>query len=420
MIKLIKTLRNCFLLLAFCATPVYGQESNGEDEFLMPALSGSYSVGTASFTIENKLVRKPTKTQRICVKVWYPSDSIVANDNYNRYLEGYDLCEIVSLFKKMNVNNAEIEKLSSYKTRSTRHIAVSDQEEKFPVIIFSPGYYFGFNDIYSCFIENLASNGYVVVAPSHVHDHICIKGQNGEDNSLNSRRAALPYFQMWWKDKRNLRNYEKKKNQPALSEYYLKGLTRFKKKLNQWESNTLFVVEYLKGGGAQLPAELVSRMDLTRIGAIGQSFGGALSNHLCVTNDEIDAAVNLDGFQFGEVSYLSSSKPLMLVEGDQQLRWRIGNEYIYRNCNNLQYARIKGSLHFVFSDLPFFNKFIDEERVNNLTGIEEGQKAITWINHLVISFFGQHLQGLDSNLAEERIDNEMFLYQISNRCIYLR
>ncbi len=420
MIKLEKITSTCVLLITLYATQVYSQTYGGKDEFLMPPLSGSYSVGTVSFRLENMLVKNLSETQRICVKIWYPSDSVVHWSNYNNYLEGYDLDEIVSLFKKMDVKTEEIEKLSSYKTRSTKNIGISLREKSYPVIVFTPGYYFGFNDIYSCFIETLASHGYIVVAPSHVHDQICIIGNEGEDNSLNSKIAALPYLQMWWLDKTNFRSYEKKENQPVLSEYYLKGLTRFKKKLAQWESNTLYVIDYLKSENNQLPAGLVARMDLSQIGAMGQSFGGALSNHMCVTNDQIAAAVNLDGYQFGQVSYSSSSKPLMLIEGDQQLRWRIGNEYIYRNCDNLQYARIKGSLHFIFSDLPFFNKFIDEERVQRLTGITEGQKAISWMNYLILSFFNQHLQGQESNLADKLIDNESYLYQISNKCIYLK
>ena len=407
------------ILLSFIWQFNFAQDNSVKESFL-PVPTGKYSVGTESFILKDTTAIKKKNQSRISIKIWYPAKGSQKHQNFNKYLDGYDLNEIYSLFKSKGVTKQDIEKLSNYPTFSKMGLPVSDKHDEFPVIIFTPGYYFGLNDIYSAYIENLASNGYIVCAITHINQQISIKATDNQNNALYTARSSLPFLQWWWVDKINFKDHMKSKNQVSMSKYFLKRLKRFNRVLGAWESSTLFFIDYLRTAKANSKSELYTSMNLDEIGAMGQSFGGALANHLCVSYDFIKAGVNLDCFQFGEVANTYSNKPLMLIESEQQIKWRIANEYIYRDYNHLEYARIKGGKHFLFTDLPYYNVILDENKLDELIGEVDGQKAIEWMNSIILSFFDEGLKNSNKAHLIEQIDNDEILYQKSNKCIYLK
>ncbi len=400
----------------------YGKSNLPGDDFL-PEPTGHYTIGTYSFSLNNNSPGKKNE-KRYTIKVWYPSEERVPEDKYNHYLENYDLEEVFSNFKKMGITMEQVDSIASMRTHSSNGLKISDQEKKYPLLFFTPGYYFGANDIYSAFIENLASNGYIVIAISHVHEQVCVMDPEGKDNSLDKAKAALPYLQMWWRHKRCMRDYHKPKNQERLSNYYLKGLNRFNRKLDQWENSIAYVIHTLEEDKTLIPEEIEDKMDFDNIGLFGQSFGGTVANDMCVKYDFVKSAVNMDGFQFGSISDTISQKPLMLIEGEQQLRWRIGNEYIYRNYPNLNYIKVFDSLHFLFSDLSYFRSVLSKDKIHSLIGEVDGITAIHWLNKEILDFFDHTLKNKDVifNNGEnvKNIDGNKYLIQKSNRCIFLK
>ncbi|MCW3785564.1 hypothetical protein [Plebeiibacterium sediminum] len=407
------------ILLSFIWQITFAQDNAPENPFL-PEPTGKYAVGTESFILRDTTAAKKKNQSRISIKIWYPAIASQKDSHFNKYLDGYDLNEIYRLFKAKGVTKEDIEKLASYSTYSAQGLQVSNDQEEFPVIIFTPGYYFGLNDIYSAYIENLASNGYIVCAITHINQQISIKAADKNDNALHTARSSLPFLQWWWVDKINFKDHMKSENQVSMSKYFLKRLKRFNKVLKEWEGSTLFLIDYLRAAKENHKSELYTRMNLDEVGAMGQSFGGALANHLCVSYDFIKAGVNLDCFQFGDVANTYTNKPLMLIESEQQIKWRIANEYIYKDYNHLEYARIKGGKHFLFTDLPYYNVILDDEKLDELIGEVDGQKAIEWMNSIILSFFEEGLKNGNNAHVIERIDNDEILYQKSNKCIYLK
>ncbi len=407
------------LLLCFICQISLAQRDCSEKRFL-PKPTGSYCIGTKSFTLQDTTKLQKNKDARIYIKIWYPAKVSESNHQYNKYIEGYDLDEIYTNFKSKGVSKHDIETLSNYLTYSKKGIEVSDKEDEYPVIIFTPGYYFGLSDIYSAYIENLASNGYIVCAITHINQQISVKGNADENNSLHTARSALPFLQWWWADKLNFKDPLKSKNQASMSKYFLRKLKRFDRVLDSWEQSTLFFIDYLKTEKKKGQDDLFLHMNLTEIGAMGQSFGGALSNHMCVTHDCIKAGVNMDCFQFGDVINTYTNKPLMLIESEQQIKWRIGNEFIYKDFNHLEYARIKGGLHFLFTDLPYYNVVLDDQKLDELIGKVDGQNIMEWMNSVILSFFDGSLKNQHKAHLIESIDNKDLLYQKSNKCIYLK
>ncbi len=417
---MIQSKNSIFLFIICFIWQISLAQSEGSDKRFLPKPTGTYSIGTQSFVLHDTTKLQKSKDARLYVKIWYPAKETENTYQYNKYLEGYDLDEIYNNFKSKGVSKQDIETLSNYLTYSKKNIQVSDKEEEYPVIIFTPGYYFGLSDIYSAYIENLASNGYIVCTITHINQQISIKGNADEDNSLHSARSALPFLQWWWVDKINFKDHMKSKNQASMSNYFLRRLKRFDKVLDSWEQSTMFFIDYLKSQNENGDVELFTRMDLAELGAMGQSFGGALSNHMCVTHDCIKAGINMDCFQFGDVVSTYTNKPLMLIESEQQIKWRIGNEFIYKDINHLEYARIKGGLHFLFTDLPYYNVILDDQKLDELIGEVDGQSVMEWMNSIILSFFDGSLKNQNKAHLIESIDNKDLLYQKSNKCIYLK
>lgn len=419
----IKRLVYLYILLnILCSTNIAAQLLK-ETSFL-PLPTGKFTVGTTDFFISDTLQKnrfsRHEDYKKLHIKIWYPSDSVVNPNLRNNYLHGYCVDDIYDLFKKKGIVKEDIQKMASLKTYSTRGLPISELNEKYPLILFTPGYYFGLSDIYSSFVENLASNGYIVCSIIHVHEQICIKDEWSDSNTdLKTAKASIPFLQWFIADLTNFKDVNKKKNQEAMTRYYLRRLSQFDKTINRWEKSTLFVIDYLKNQ-TNSNYKVFSKIDFNNIGTFGQSLGGALATHICVNNDIIKAGVNMDCIQFGDVIDSKSTKPLLLIESDHQKRWKIGNEYIYRDIHHLEYLRIKGALHFLFCDLPYYDTSLDDSVVEGFIGDIDGKRAVSIINDTVLDFFNNHLGDKKTSLAKQTIDNEIYLYQITNKCIYLR
>jgi len=397
------------------------QKTQNNKSFL-PVPTGKFKIGTTEFFLKDTLPHKKDKNkyQRLYVKIWYPSDSVVNPVLYNQYLKGYDLDEIYNNFKKKGVTKEEIVEISRQRTYSASGLSISSTEKEYPIIIFTPGYYFGLSEIYSSFLENLASNGYIVCCIVHVNEQVCVKGTKGENTKLKKAKASLPFLQWWWAGKICFRNADKPQNQEKLTRYFLNHLSLFDKKIHLWEANILYVIDYLKEQKQKHDHSLYSHINFDKIGTLGQSFGGALSNDLCINNDQIKAGASLDCFQFGDVIDSESSKPLLLIESDHQKTWRIGNEFIYKDVTKLEYLRIKGSLHFLFCDLPYYNVAVSQKKVNEFIGNIDGKRAIAMINSTLLTFFNEHLKNNKGVIGNNFIDNDLFLHQKNNKCIFLK
>jgi len=399
-------------------------QQTAEPKTFLPVPNGKYTIGTTSFFLTDSLHRdrydRSKKYKLLHLKIWYPSDSTADVSDYNLYLKDYDLAEIYNNFKTKGVTMEEITDMSKCRTNSAEALPVSDSKESFPVILFTPGYYFGLSDVYSSYIENLASNGFIVCSIIHVHQQVSVKGENGMPTDLHKAKSALAFSQWMLADMGTFRDPHKPENQKKLTYYYLKHLKRFDRKIDEWQSSILYALDHLKQLKKEQPHSVYGKFDFNNIGALGQSYGGALSNHMCVSVDEIKAAASMDCIQFGDVIDSHTTKPLMLIESEQYFKWRLGNEYVYRNYSQLEYLKMKGGLHFLFSDLPYFDIILKKEKIQGLIGDIEGKKAVEMINATLLNFFNRHLKNIESCSNFDYSDNDLFLYQKTNKCIFLK
>lgn len=375
--------------------------------------TGPYTIGTAKYFLTDSSRCEPfmpKSKKRIYVKVWYPSDE-PTNGACSNYLEGYDKKAIYDIFKSKGISIEKLESLSKMSTYSCPNIPISDTKKQFPVIIFSAGYYFGMVDLYSSFLENLASNGYIVCAVTHLYEQPYVVFPSGEEVFLAKKKAQLNFLQLIVSDFFQFRDYKNSHSLPLMTKYSLRTLRRFDKSLRDWVEDVKFAVAHFEHQQCDNQHDaLISSLDLTNIGAFGQSFGGALSGQLCYVDSRIKAGVNMDCFQFGDIYTNSMDKPIMLVESDYKEKWNYGNTCIYQKVNSFYRIHIPRSNHFLFSDVSLM-PVIDEQEKRGLIGNVDGPQSIKLLNKYILDFFNVYLKGYPVEILTQEVNSEEFNYK---------
>ena len=377
-----------FQTIAFCQSSTF-----------LPEPTGGYSIGTKTlFLTDNSRYEKLTMRwgdkRMLQVKIWYPSD--VKGDSVSNYLKDYGSETLWKGYQIFEVGQSFFDSLKNFKTHSYENIPVSNKQSTFPLIIFSQGFYFGLDDFYTALMENLASHGYIVVSITHPYDQVIAKTSNGKVLTLSKFRAMLAYTQ--WKkvefmhskspDTTNVRKTNR------ILKAYLRGMKVFNNSLHLWTKDAQFVIDTLKSINNTLANDrFYKKIDFSRIGAMGQSFGGAVSGQLCFEDNRVKAGVNLDCFQFGKLYGHEMKKPFMLFQSDSYYLWRIANHIIYSNTSPFYSFKLDNAKHFIFSDCCLF-PLGSSNKMKSLIGIENGTTKVAFINECIIDFYDHYLNGL--------------------------
>jgi hypothetical protein len=168
------------------------------------------------------------------------------------------------------------------------------------------------------------------------------------------------------------------------------------------------------------------QLDLTRLGALGHSFGGNAALEWCRADSRCRAAANLDGALWTGVGNAGVARPVMQILGEHHefdvtpyeavtlgmapsTDWFSAEKAItfggWRNVH--QHARpaytmrIAGASHVSFFDLPFL-PHASEGPVGAMLSATTIDATRVWriTSDLILAFFAKHLSGADSPLLD--------------------
>ena len=177
------------------------------------------------------------------------------------------------------------------------------------------------------------------------------------------------------------------------------------KVLAAWTTDTAFVLDRL----AQLNASDASgkfkgRLDMTRVGVFGHSFGGATAAQFCHDDTRCKAAIDVDGQPFGSVVREGLHQPFMFLMSDHKGESDPESVQIMANIQSI-YDRlppdgrlrieIRGANHFLFSDdgaLLKSHLVMGTLRTLGILGID-GRRQLAVTAYCVHSFFDRYLKG---------------------------
>ena len=162
--------------------------------------------------------------------------------------------------------------------------------------------------------------------------------------------------------------------------------------------------------------KFTGRLDLTRVGVFGHSFGGAQAAQFCSQDSRCKAGIDVDGRPLGSVVQEGLHQPFMFLLSDQnssdqegrQVNADIHSIYDRLPRDGRLLIKLRGANHFLFSDDGALLKshiVLGTLRRLGILGID-GQRQLAVTTYCVHSFFDAYLKG--TNLPQLKISSPLY------------
>lgn len=349
----------------------------------LPVPTGPFAVGRTSYDwVDNAtadpLAPKAGAKRELLAWVWYPV-SVGRSDTIDAYLPA-NVRSAVDRARGPVIAGLLTRDLAKVMGHSLRGALVSTRERSYPVVIFRGG---ASAEVwnYSSLTEDLASHGYVVV---------------GFDAPYRTNVVVFP-------DGRTLRRAPA--NDPERAIGAADSSSRINKLLAAWTGDVGYALDRL--GQLNAPgsgSNFAGRLDMSRVGVFGHSFGGATAAAFCTEDPRCTAGIDIDGAPIGDVISEGIHRPFMFLLSDHGTASDRDGRVIMANIKSIAdrlppreglTVSIHGASHFLFSDDGALLKshiLVGILRFIGAVGID-GRRQIAVTAHCVSSFFDASLRG---------------------------
>lgn len=350
----------------------------------LPAPTGPFAVGRVLYdwvddAHTDDLAPTPGVKRELLVWIWYPATPGQPGAVIDDYLPAKTQPPAGSagaplIFRLLTRDHSLVH------GHSLRNAEVSPRQPSYPVAIMRAGASSAVVN-YSTLAEDLASHGYVVV---------------GFDAPYRTIQVVFPDGRVF--DRRPENNPE------LVSGEQLTVLAN--KLLAAWTGDIGFVLDRLSQLNVSDPSgRFAGRLDLTRVGVFGHSFGGATAAQFCSQDSRCKAGIDIDGSLHGSVMETGIGKPFLFLlssQGDfssdaenRQFRAEIQSVYDRLPADARLRVAIRGAGHFTFSDdgaLVKSSVMRGALRLFGGLGID-GRRQLVVTAYCVDSFFDAYLTG---------------------------
>ena len=351
-----------------------------------PKPTGTFDVGTITFSLvdssREELYGPETGSPRtISVKIWYPIDKGVDGE-IAHWLENMDVMG-PALAEKLNLPLFFLEHIKYSQSYAVIDAPISNSQSKYPLLLFSHGWG-GFKSQNTYQMEQLASSGFIVIAPDHTYGAMATILPDGSV-ALNNP-DALPHGS-------NLSDDE------FVSAVHQLG--------DQWSGDLSFILDYLIQPGVDNPIKLLEdRLDYSRIGVLGHSTGGGAAIQFCANDTRCQAALGMDPYMDPvsfQIQEQGLSKPYLAMFSESWAKESGRNNSIfnrfYENSTEDRYRYyLEDTKHYDFTDLPAFSPLAP---YLGLKGTLDGKQVMKIINAYSLAFFGKYLVEDGGTLLDE-------------------
>lgn len=359
----------------------------------LPAPTGRYATGQSDFRLVDNSRPDPwTPSQsyrELMISVFYPA----AHTGGQAFTNQFPPAVATALGPQIEQNfslPAGLVNWAATKTHSVRDAVMAPG--RFPVVLYSPGAGDSRNWNVSQ-VENLASQGYVVVTIDHTGE----APVQFPDGHVVGNAAVLADFAQAYKD----------------------GTTVafFTKLMDARVADTELVLNRL----TSLPHQLVRGMDLNDIGMFGHSAGGFTAASAMYADPRIKAGVNLDGTleytvepdgtNLSPVAQHGLKQPFLLMGSSGHYASDIHIEPSWASFWQHQSGwkadvTLNDSQHQSLTDaeslLPQLAGEVPATTLSDNIGTVDPKQAVAGDRALVDSFFAKFLKGCDDHLLDGR------------------
>lgn len=289
----------------------------------LPTPTGPYTVGVRSyhvvddsreewFTMDDEL-----DYREVMIKVWYPSNY----DGFENRIQYMDEITFDWLRNQGPVPLISIPKDAYTFVNPYLYENISPvSNASFPVLLFSPGYD-GVDTIYTSFIDELVSHGYIVVSMNHPY-------VSGVTVFPDNRAVYMA-------------------NRPGNFSESVEFLRQSQRTVID---DSLFVLDVVEELNRTDPI-LSGSFDCSKVGMFGHSFGGAATMSCCYEDERIQAGFTLDGVVYDEFLTGSIDTPFLLMCAENRFN-HSSYDHVWNQFSTDAYqVGILGSTHFGFTDV---------------------------------------------------------------------
>jgi len=336
--------------------------------------NGKYFVGTQNFQLVDSTrsmwFTDDIKSFRtLSVKMWYPADENSLSDRAP-YVDQYELIA-KALSTSLGVPEALMSRAGAVKCNSWLNADISIGN--FPIVIYSHGHQ-SLKIANTFQAEEIASNGYIVIAPDHTYDAaLTIINKD----KIIYTRSKLP-------------NSDEEAEDSEMIE-------RVKEQLNIRVEDVSFVIDKMIEKFSK-DQQFNQSADFENIGIFGHSFGGSTAIMAANNDNRIDAILGLDAYFLPLPNYIIEkdiNKPFIHLG---QTSWGDSNNYELmkiwgsNNKQNSFHLSVEGSKHNDFTDFSQFTKLTRKFGSGKVP-----QKIMRNImNDVILQFFNYHLKSIDT------------------------
>lgn len=390
----------------------------------LPKPGGPHPVGVRSFEVDDAsrpgvFAAKPGEPRRLLVRVWYPAGDVSKLKAAPYFTE-----------KEADTTAEGLGALVGFPPFFTfvKHVRTNSYPDaplmmgpsRLPVVFYSHGYT-SFLSQNTALMEHLASHGYIVFSVQHTYDSSATVFPDGDVAAMDPALAAMG------KDESEGAKAAAAAQKQALAgatlderldgylrlrELALAGTSdRLLKSGEVWSADRIFVHDQLQRGAVPPEIQKIAAAgDLTRVGEMGMSFGGATSGTVCMRDRRCAAGVNLDGGDFPFQAFAADvPSPFLMFHSDlanlfEQLKVanppktpRSFNEFSYERFatagtrKDVYRVYLKGARHLGLSD---FTLFMRRPARDPMFGTTPSKVMIGAQNDFVLGFFDKHLRGI--------------------------
>ncbi len=351
----------------------------------LPAPTGTFAVGRTIYdwadnSVLDTLAPVPGTKRELLVWMWYPASAgqSDAKDDYVpdpvRVAVEHDSGVLLGKFLTRDRSKVHV--------HSIRNADLSSRQQSYPVVIMRAG---ASSEVwnYSTLAEDLASHGYVVV---------------GFDAPYRTMVVVFPDGRVMRRTPEN--NPELCEDAPQARQYDCVS-----KVLTAWTTDTAFVLDRLAQlNTADASGKFKGRLDMTRVGVFGHSFGGATAAQFCHDDSRCKAAIDVDGQPFGSVVREGLHQPFMFLMSDHKGESDPESVQVMANIQSIYnrvpedtrtFVTIRGANHFLFSDDGALLKSHIVMRTLRTLGVVgiDGRRQLAVTTYCVHSFFDAYLKG---------------------------
>jgi predicted ester cyclase len=356
------------LLIALTLLVVTVVPTTWAQDNLLPAPTGPYPVGVAwrhwvDETRDETFGNPPQGNREVMVEILYPAETD-SDAEGSPYIPNADqvlptFASLLTVFGvPLTIGPADV---ADFQAHAIANAPLADDEERYPVLIFSHG---GAADVtmYTAQLEELASQGYVVVGVNHAYGAAAVVLPDGR-TVTGDYTAGLEVH-------------------PPI-----------------WTQDHIFVMDQLEVLNADDPEGVFTgRLDLERLGVFGASLGGATATLTCSLDARCKAGVNEDGPVYGDVIEEGLDQPFLYLLSDSRF---FSDPAFYEAARGPFYtAAFAGFEHIDFGDFPLWPTASDQLQPLHWLGSVEPTRAVELTRAYLVAFFDKYLKGAEDTLFD--------------------